>query len=573
MQLARLTLANFLTLAWIMGSIGAQTCIAEDEPTDREPAKQLMSVQSLSRSIDQAVQAGYQKANVTSTSTCSDEQFVRRVYLDLVGHIPTTAERTSFLADGRTDKREQLVDTLLGSEDHVQHFADTFDTLMMGRTQPDKYHKRSQHWRPYLERVFRENRPWNQVAREILLARPQSPQEQGSVWFLFERNDNYQAIAEAVAPTFFGMRIDCAQCHDHMIASEIEQSHYWGLVAFFNRGKNQQTKAGPRVVESAIGGFSDFANLRGSSSPNLLTFFQAKVVDEARPEKDAKQEERDELYQTSPIADEPRIPLFSRREKFVDEILKDHPLLARSMVNRLWAMLLGRGLVHPFDQMNSAHEPSHPELLDLLAEDFRQSGYDSRRIVRAIVNSRAYQLDSRKPPGVEDPAMFAWALEKPLTAEQLSRSIQISFRNRFENNHALLTELRSKLPDVMPENIVTNISDALYLSNNHHLTKFIAESSGEQDLLGRISKLSDHELAAKELVMAFFGRQPDEAERNELRSYLARHLPASTDGSEPSSSKSNVENTDSNSLMSARVRVWQQIAWALMTSAEFRFNH
>ncbi len=572
MQLSRLMLANFLMLAFMVGSTRA-TCIANDDPVAPTTTNQLVTVQSLTRSIDQAIQAGYAKGNVNPVGNCSDEQFVRRIYLDLVGRIPTSTERASYLAEGRADKREMLVDTLLASEDYVQHFADTFDTLMMGRTQPDKYHRRTQYWRPYLEKVFRENRPWDQVAREILLARPQSPQEQGSVWFLFERNDNYQAIAEAVAPTFFGMRIDCAQCHDHMIASEIEQKHYWGLVAFFNRGKNQQTKVGPRVTESAIGGFSDFANLRGSSSPNLLTFYQAKVVEETRPEKDAKQEDREELYQPSPIADEPRIPLFSRREKFVDEILKEHPLLARSMVNRLWAMLLGRGLVHPFDQMNSAHEPSHPKLLDLLAEDFRQSDYDMRRIVKAIVNTQTYQLDSRKPAGVEDPSLFAWALEKPLTAEQLSRSIQISFRNRFENNHPLLTDLRSKLPDVMPENIVTNISDALYLTNNQQLTKFIAESAAEPNLLGRVSQLDDHDQAAKDLVLAFFGRLPDESELNELRSYLARHLPASPNPSNSSSTAADSDKSSSSSSTQARIATWQQIAWALMTSAEFRFNH
>src|SRR6185436_9326915 len=111
-------------------------------------------------------------------------------------------------------------------------------------------------------------------------------------------------------------------------------------------------------------------------------------------------------------ADQPAVPKFSRRQAFADAVTRDNPLLARAMVNRVWAMLFGRGIVHPVDLMDSKHPPTQPELLDWLARDFERSGYDVKRLVRALCNTRAYQLDS-KPASSKKPASpdsFAQAL-------------------------------------------------------------------------------------------------------------------------------------------------------------------
>ena len=216
--------------------------IAAQEVTSQGITSQGITSQGITAQIDQRIALGYNKASIVPAEICTDEQFIRRLYLDIAGRIPTLGERKSFLLDQSGSKRLEWIDRLLASEDYVENFADTFDTLLMGRATRGKIGERKNHWRPYLEEVFRSNRPWDQVAREILLARPQSPEQSGAVWFLYERNDNAQAIAEAVAPAFFGIRIDCAQCHDHMVATEIHQEHYWGLVAFFNRSKNTKTQ-------------------------------------------------------------------------------------------------------------------------------------------------------------------------------------------------------------------------------------------------------------------------------------------------------------------------------------------
>lgn len=499
--------------------------------------------------IDRFLQQGWADREVTPAEHCSDRQFVRRAYLDLAGRIPTVEEVGEFLEDSGDDRRDRLIDRLIDSEDFVIHFADLLDALLMGRADESKYAERAKHgWRAYLESVLRQDRPWNEVASEILLARPDEESKRGSVWFLYERDNEHQAIAEAIAPAFFGVRVECAQCHDHMMADEILQEDYWGLVAFFNRGKNENTKNGPRVVESAIGGFSEFATLTGESVPNQLTFFGKAADEQPRPEKGKKQEDDDKLYVAAKVEGEPRVPLYSRRSRFVEDIVNGHPLLARAMVNRLWAMLLGRGIVHPFDEMDSVHPPSHPELLDWLADDFSANGFRIKQTVREIARSEAYQLSSIRPEEVDDPASFAWYLERPLTAEQMSRSIQLSLRGSLDNNHTIVGGFRQQFLDVLPDTNVVTVGDALFLSNSRKLDTYISNSWQPEHLLSRASERTSPHDQVELLCQTILCRPPSEEETAAMADYLKDH---------EESTKSAIE----------------QVAWALLTGAEFRFNH
>ncbi|MEC8473025.1 MAG: DUF1549 domain-containing protein, partial [Planctomycetota bacterium] len=403
---------------------------------------------AITESVNRWLGQGFQERNVNISHQCSDEAFCRRIYLDLAGRIPTSAEFENWMQSSRD--RGLLIDRVLESDDFVLHFADLFDALLMGRASEKKYHERQQsQWRAYLEQAIRDNRSWEEVVEEILLARPEAPEQKGLVWFLYERNNDFQKIAESIAPSIFGVRIECAQCHDHMMADEIKQAHYWGLVAFFNRGKNSDSNGTLKVDESATGGFSEFADLSGESTPNYLTFLEAETVSEVRPDGKEEQEDSDDLYQPngSPLFN--RVPKFSRREQFVKQVVRDHPRLALAFVNRIWAILMGRGIVHPFDEMDSMHRPSHPELLEWLAEDTRQNHYDLKRLVRGIVRSQAYQQTSVRRAGLEDPASFAWYLERPLTGEQLARSVMVALRGSADTD--VVGAFRQQFPEVLPE--------------------------------------------------------------------------------------------------------------------------
>jgi hypothetical protein len=501
------------------------------------------------RQINHFVRQRWNEEGIVPAERCSDREYVRRIYLDLAGRVPSLAEVEFFLADERTEKRAALVDALLASEDCAQHFADLFDVLLMGRANEGKYQERVKHgWRAYLEEVFRDNRPWNQVAAELVRARPNDEARRGSVWFLYERNNQHQAIAEAVAPAFFGIRIECAQCHDHMVAEEIKQAHYWGLVAFFNRSKNVDTKLGPRVAESAIGGFSAFANLSGQSSPNELSFFGADTIAETRPDQDEKQADADELYAAAAIEGAPRIPRFSRRDRFADEVLDDHPLLARAMVNRLWTIMLGRGIIHPYDEMDSVHEASHPELLGWLAADFASSGYDMRRLLRSLALSDAYQLNSMRPEGADDPASFAWYLERPLTAEQLARSIQLVARGTFSNDEELVSKFRQQIPNVLPDETVFGVSESLFYSNAEILDRFLVASKGDGHLISQLLQMHTNDERVRQLFLTTLGREPEMEESAAVVAYLDKRQDA-------------LESAISRAL------------WSLVTSAEFQLNH
>ncbi len=509
--------------------------------------------------IDLALEEGWRTNKISPVAIADDPTFVRRIYLDLVGRIPRPDEANAFLARTDSMKRVALIDSLLDSEEHADHFAEVLDAILIGRTDVDQLRRRTNAgWIEYLKKAVRDNRPWNEVAREILLARSSSTQDRGANWYLYARNNKPQDIAEAVSKDFFGVRIDCAQCHDHPLASEIEQRHYWGLVAFFNRSKNVDTPQGPGLSEAAIGGFSEFSNLEGKSLPNELVYLGNRRVEETRPGKDAKEEDRDDLYISS---SEPasRVPKFSRRERFVEDVLKDHPLFAKGTVNRLWAWMLGRGIVHPVDTLDSYHTPSHPGLLDWLSRDFAKSGHNMRRLLRSLALTHAYQLSSTEEKFV-DPQWFSVAISKPLTAEMLQRSMLVALApenpekwNKLEHR----ASFAKLFPDVLAEESISNVSQGLLLTNGPSINEMVSvKHSGFLKTLQTLQTLQADKnetlgvdaTRVAQLFAVILGRKPDAQELEHCLAYMSRR----------------VDRPD---------RAIEGIAWSIITSAEFRFNH
>lgn len=544
----------------------AATSGAKVSPLFRKATWQPPKGQPVPQSIDTLIEKRWRELKVKPSAVCDDRTFVRRVYLDVAGRIPTPEELNQFLADKRRDKRAALVNQLLDSPDYAVRMREVFDAVFMERGAFETARERrrrggkmelNDRWQDYLEWSFRTNRAWNVVAREIILARPNSDERRGAVQFLYARKDNAQQMAEITGSALLGLQTKCAQCHDHPLAPEIKQSHYWGMVAAFNRSKAVDTGAGPGVGESAIGGFIKFTNLKGGSYDALEVFLDDKLVTEARPKDGEKENDAAEKYINAVALGDGKnlkqvpVPKFSRREQLADWMTSaDNPLLARAFVNRVWAMLLGRGLVHPVDRMDSSRPPSHPELLDWLAEDFARNGYDVKRLVRNITTTRVYQLDSRPAGKSRPPAdSFACALDKPLTAEVFARSALIATGQDADGSLTNLAPVQKAFtdafPDVSPTENVSSPRQALFLSNSQMLDG-LGKSTGT-NALARIVSLPD-EAKVKELFVRVLGRNPDRDEMKRSLDYLRER------SHEPSAAT-------------------QQLLWALLAGAEFRINH
>jgi hypothetical protein len=509
--------------------------------------------------IDGFIELDWKQRAVMPSPLCDDRVFVRRAYLDLCGRIPTLFELETFLYDGRLNKRGVLVDALLASKEYPVHMRELFDVILMGRRDEHAETQQRDHgWFAYLEHAFRDNYTWDRIIRDVILARPSNPEDRGAVWYLYERKDNYQAMAEALAPVVFGMQIGCAQCHNHPLTAEVEQRHYWGLVAAFNRSKNVECKEGAGIAESAIGGFISFANLKKESQPAQLAFLNGTVVSEQRPKDGETESDSPDKYVVPPPSGkdkpvQPAVPLFSRRKVFADAATTRNPQLARAFVNRLWAILLGRGLVTSVDQLDALHRPSHPDLFNWLAEDFEQHGYDIRRLVREIMLSRVYQRDSRSidSPG-PSPDLFARGLEKPLTAEQLYHSVlvgtgtvpspdhKVSGHDEAELRHSFIREF----PEVGAADYNATLQQAMFLTNSRLLDELLQPQDG--NLLSRLTALSCAEDRVSLSFRTVLGRAPDRDELERCKAFLQARAPE----------------------LGAR-----ELLWALLTGAEFQLNH
>jgi mono/diheme cytochrome c family protein len=506
---------------------------ADSLPSPNQTAIQGGMPADSSAAIDHFLAAEWKARGITPAPQCDDRTFIRRVMLDLIGRIPTPKETFAFLFDAAPDKRAALVDRLLASDEAALTFREKWDSLLMGRRGSRREERRREGgWFAFLERAFKEDRPWNEVVQAIITARPTKPEDAGAMWFVYERRNDHQQIAEAIAPVIYGARIDCAQCHDHPLASEIKQEHYWGLVAAFNRSKNTE-KGPPAVQESAIGGFINFTNLKKESQPAAMIMLNGSKIEEPQPNSD---EDKPERYVDPTAA--VRIPKFSRRAVFADAATRANPLLARALVNTTWALLLGRGIVDPPDEMNSRHALSHPQLLDWLSADFAAHDYSVRRLMRAIMLSRAYQhalcTNAQFPSDA-----FAAALERPLTAESIARSIEIACGSKADD--AFRQALIERFPDPPIRAARATIQQTMFLANSDQMASMF-EPKADSAVSGSTADDRVRAVFRRALI-----RDPDAEELAHGAAFLSAH--------------------------DCSAAAMGQLLWALVSGPEFLTNH
>lgn len=551
----------------------------------------------LRRLIDREIEAKLDPgAPVAAPST--DAEFLRRVSLDLTGMVPSAEEARAFLDDPSAYKRVQLVDGLLSTPAYAWRMADVFDVMMMERR--DDVAIPSAQWRAYLRRAFAENRPYDRLVAEILSADGTDPPTRPAAKFLLDRLADPYLLTRDVGRVFLGRDLQCAQCHDHPLIDDYKQAHYYGLYAFFSRTSLWPATMPPApesvLAEKAEGDVSFSSVFKKKTSHRT----GPRVLDGTAAAEPGVPKGAEYLLAPDKEGKVRQIPRVSRRLMLAGRLTAPGVSeFSRNIVNRLWALMMGRGLVHPLDMHHGDNPPSHPELLEQLARSFVASGHDIRTFLRELALSQTYQRSSEPPPGATAvagestgsaaPQTFGVAAVRPLGAEQLAWSVLRTFgyvesyrkraadrldgrdpkaqaifradpQRRSLRASMIEQELHDELggyvttfvarfgsaPGQPPEAVSSTVDQALFLSNGDPIGAWLSPSGSP--LIGRLAAMSDASAVAEELYLTLYSRRPTDEERAEVARYLAGR------GKD-------------------RGPALQELTWALLASTEFRFNH
>jgi hypothetical protein len=459
-----------------------------------------------------------------------------------------------FLADSDAAKRTKLIEQLLADPRYGTHQADVWDLAMFGRNplNGDATRKRDS-FRKWLGEQFAKNAPYDHLVRDLLLA-----EQPGSEMFLVQFRSQPEEATVAVTKLFLGMQLQCARCHDHPFEGW-SQKDFYGMAGFFVRlvvaesgsGEARKFMVGEKSTgEVLFSGAAKDQKPGKKGDPVKPKFLGGGELDEPAAPKDFKEPE------IKPNQKPPK-PAFSRKEKLAAWVTKaDNPYLAKAAVNRVWAQFLGRGIVHPVDDLGGKVPPSHPELLETMTKQFIDHQFDLKWLIRELVNSDVYQLDAKGPSKEALPRWFERARVRSLSAEELLASIRVA--TGFD---ASATKPDERLPGAMTEYATrffgepTNgqgefqgsLSEHLFLNNSGELRQVIRARKGNLADIVTTSK-DPWEQRIERLFLAVLSRPPRAEETKRFEQHLT---------SDPKATPALVE----------------EAIWVLMNSAEFRFHH
>jgi len=518
------------------------------------------SIEPIHPRIDALVAAGF--GDIRPAPRADDAEFVRRIYLDLTGTPPTAAETRAFLEDRTPDKRAKLIDGLLGKPGFTRRMVWFWDVTLMERRRDGKVPHAA--WEDYLRRAVAENRPYDAFVREMLGADGVDAKTRAAAKFLLDRDLEPNVVTRDLARVFLGRNLQCAQCHDHPQIDDYKQADYYGIQAFLNRSfLFPNAQAATAVIAEKADGDVNFMSVFDKAKKSHTTLPRmpgGKAIEEAKPEKGKE-------YKVAPANNVRPVPAYSRRARLAEAITaRDNPAFARNAVNRIWAMMMRRGIVNPVDMDHGSNPPSHPELLDFLAAEFVAHKYDVKWLIRQIALSEAYQRSSVVPAGLADAPedRYLVAVLTPLGPEQFGYAI-LQATGQTDSERAALgakggePELDARLlPRIAPfrsifggragenqDGFAANLDQTLFLKYGSVVRGMIAPRPG--NLADRLAKLADASAFADELFVSVLSRRPTDDEKKDV----ARTLAASAD----------------------RAAAAAELIWALVASTEFRFNH
>ena len=492
--------------------------------------------------IDKAVNERLHRLRIVPSGVCTDEEFVRRVYIDVVGLYPKPAELQAFIADKHPDKRKQLVEVLLQRKEFTELWVMKWAELLQirseiaGNNNVPPFYKNALLYYNWMADEIGKNRPINEIVVELLSANGGTVSVPAVNYYQSELDR--LKLSENVAQVFMGMRIQCAQCHNHPF-DRWTMNDYYGFNAFFAQIGRKATDDPQEVI---------VFNSKGGESQHFLTKKNVKPKFLGGEEPDLK-------------------PGDDRRRVMAEWLASPrNPYFARNIANIVWAHFLGVGVVDPVDDVRVSNPPSNTDLMDELAAHLTEYKYDVRKLVRDITASAAYQRSSKiNETNANDKLNFARSQVRRVRAEVLLDAIsQITETpNKFQglpvgaravqiadgavSNYFLETFGRSKRESVASTEVKTdpNLSQALHLMNGDAVNDRIRRGQVVEKLIAAGKK--DDEVIS-ELFLRVFGRLPAAVEAKSVTAAIA---------ADPAN----------------RQLVLEDAFWALMNSKEFYFNH
>jgi hypothetical protein len=486
--------------------------------------------------IDGHVYRRLAQLNIAPADVCDDATFLRRVYLDLIGTLPAAAETQAFLADTRPDRRAQLVEALLKRPEFNDYWSLKFADLLRVDRQA-LGHKNAYRQYQWIHQSLAANKPLDQLTREIVTA--EGPLAEHPEGYFFSTTGSPGKSASAVSQVFLGVRIECAECHHHPY-DRWSQTDYYGMTAYFAQLQRKPSSLGEVLFASG-----DPATNHPRNGENVPAY----ALGQSKPAKNVAGDRRVELAKWLTAA--------------------DNPFFARNWSNRLWAHMLGRGLVEPVDDFRATNPPSNPELLDALARSLIEQKYDLRAMLRTIAASRVYQHSTQPNASNEtDEQNYSRFLLKRLDAEVLldavcqttgvpekfagvpvgSRAIEL-WDSQVDHEFLRLFGRPTRQSVCECERVSEpSVAQVFHLLNSERVQDKLSREDGRVAEL--VSRTKNDEQLIADLYKTFLSRGPTAEEHRRGLS----HIQSAKDAAE------------------RRERA-EDLAWTLLNSLEFVFNH
>jgi hypothetical protein len=549
-----LTFRSVLVAGILTATPGLSAALrAGEQPPQSRAAQAVVNVadaQKLANRIDQLIAARVAGEGAAMGGRADDGEFLRRVTLDLAGRIPRTLEVRDFLADNSTHKRQLLVDRLLDSPMYVRHWTNVWRASLLPQANAPEAQQFLASFDRWLHDRLRDNTPYDQMVRQILTAplenvgmRRRQQQmimadEPTPLAFYLANELKPENLASSASRTFLGIKLECAQCHDHPM-DVWRRKQFWEFAAFF-AGVQRTTP-----VDNPVPGIKEDPGLDKIAIPGTSDTVLVRFLDGTAPKTKVNGSSRATLAAWITAG--------------------ENPYFARAAVNRLWAYFFGIGLVDPFDEMSEQNPPSHADLLAELARDFQKHGYDLKYIIRAITLSETYQRASQRGKGnAEENRLFTNMMVRGLSGDQMLDSIvqATGLRSAAPSGPAGAAGLPGQVGGLRGEFLArfssqerpadhqTSILQALMLMNG----RLIAETTDleQSETLSAIADAPFLDTSEKieALFMTALCRKPRPEELTRLVSYVDK----------------GGARKDSRLALS-------DVLWALLNSGEFLLNH